>query len=375
MQLPLAQATAEPLSGDYRLVVCSIGQATPASAKSIALGLGVPVQRVLDALYRAPAILVDNIPFDTAQQMQDLLDTLGYDTRVEHCQQPSAVQAECFDIAAYITDEQHYDRIVAELARFLGTDESEASRLLTTPPGIVIGNVTQATLDALTGRLGEGVELIASNPATALYDLFLAVDSADQARRTCQELRRRGYSLIADQGCVLIDMSKPEADRLWSSFQRANTLRVINQDFLRFDLVLTEPGSGLSDAAHRVLSELAGIPDHIIPRLFEATPVTLVEALPKGQLERFMLAFSEAGLSVRADLISFMHLGLKITRTAQPSLLNQTLRSLGLLDTKRNHLPELPFQLPCVLPELQARVIRYALRTAGTEAELVEVSA
>lgn len=363
-----------PAEGDYRLVVCSIGKATPASAKSIALGLGVSVQSVLNALYRAPSILVDRVTFDIAEQMQSLLASLGYETRIDACDQPLAPADEYFDIAAYITDVQAYDRILDELARFLGTTVADASHLLTTPPGVILGNVSQATLTALRERLGYGIELIASNPNTARYSVFLTVDSPEQAQRTGLELRRRGYQPIADQGCVLIDLDKPQADALWSAFQKANTLRVINQDFLRYDLVLTEPGQGATAEACTALEEQAGIPGHIIPKLFANTPITLIEALPNQQLHATLLALTQAGLHVRADLISFMPLGLKIIHTREPRQLQHTLQSLGLLDSSHTTLPPLPFQLPYALPELQARVVRSALQASGTNAELVELA-
>ena len=363
-----------PAEGEYRLVVTSIGTATPASAKSIALGLGVSVQSVLNALYRAPSILVDRVSVDIAEQMQTLLASLGYETRIDSSDQPLTPADGYFDIAAYITDVQAYDRILDELARFLGTTAAETSHLLTSPPGIILGNVSQATLTALRDRLGDGIELIASNPKTARYSVFLTADSPEQAQRTGLELRRRGYQPIADQGCVLIDLDKTQADALWSAFQKANTLRVINQDFLRYDLVLTEPGQGATADACAALGDLAGIPEHIIAKLFANTPITLIEALPNEHLQSTLLALTQAGLSVRADLISFMPLGLKITHTREPRQLQRTLQSLGLLDVAQTTLPALPFQLPYALPELQARVVRGALEASGTAAELVEIA-
>lgn len=370
------QATSHsiPTRGDYRVVVRSIGQAAPASAKSIALGLGVSLQSVLDVLYRAPSVLVNQISFDLAEQMQELLTGLGYEIQVEPCSQPFIPVGEKYDIAGYITDVQAYDRVLSELGSFLGMTAADTSKLLTTPPGVILGSVSQATLTALAKRLGDGIELIASNPQTARYSVFSATDSVEQAQRTRLELHRRGYAPIANQGCLLVDLDKSEADKLWFAFQKTNTLRIINQDFLRFDVVMTEPGQGLTPEANTVLRDLIGIPEHIIPKLFTNTPITLIEALPNQQVQSTLLSLTKAGLCVRADLISFTPLALKITDTRAPRQLQRTLQSLGLLDSMKGVLPELPFQLPYALPELQARVVHSALEAAGTVAELVEVS-
>ncbi|WP_028671780.1 hypothetical protein [Saccharospirillum impatiens] len=368
-----ASPQATPTTGDHRLVICSIGRATPASAKSIAIGLGVSVQSVLSAIYQAPSTLVDKVSPEVAEQLQSLLTSLGFETRIDPCSHPLTPANELIDIAGYITDVRAYDHILSALAQFLGTTPEESARLLNTPPGIILGSVSQATLAALRERLGTGIELIESNPQTARYSVFMTDNGTGQSRRTSLELRRRGYQPIADQGCVLIDLDKPRADALWSAFQKANTLRVINQDFLRYNLVLTGPGDGATPGACHVLQEQAGIPEHIIPKLFTNTPITLIEALPSKTLESTLLALTKAGLSVRADLISFMPLGLSITHTREPRQLRQTLHSLGLIDSSRT-LPALPFKLPYALPELQARVVRSVLEATGTSTELVEVA-
>jgi hypothetical protein len=369
-----ASLTTTPTAGDHRLVVCSIGRATPASAKSIAIGLGVSVQSVLNALYRAPSVLVDRVSPDIAEQMQSLLTSLGFETRIDPCSQPLTPASEFIDIAGYITDVDAYDHILNELSLFLGTSSEEAARMLNTPPGIILGSVSQATLTALSERLGNGIELIASNPQTALYSVFMTASGNEQSQRIHLDLRRRGYQPVSEHGCVLIDLDKTRADNLWTAFQKANTLRVINQDFLRYNLVLTEPGDGATAEACDVLQKLAGIPEHIIAKLFTNTPITLIEALPSESLESTLLALTNAGLCVRADLISFMPLGLTITHTRNPRQLQSTLHSLGVLGDTQKILPSLPFNLPYALPELQARVIRSALEASGTSAELVEVA-
>ena len=82
----------------------SVGTASPSSAASVALGLGVPVIDVVKAFYRAPSILVDNQPEQTAQNMAKLLTELGFETKAECNSLPFTNAQALLDVAVYIED-------------------------------------------------------------------------------------------------------------------------------------------------------------------------------------------------------------------------------------------------------------------------------
>jgi hypothetical protein len=80
-----------------------------------------------------------------------------------------------------------------------------------------------------------------------------------------------------------------------------------------------------------------------------------------------------SGLEIRADLISFQHLGVEITDASRPRAVSDALQALG-IEARARDLCDLPYRLPVSLPELQARVLRESLAGAGARAELIDLT-
>lgn len=369
MKKAIATADLAASGNAYRIVFQSIGSASPGNAAAIAIGLGVSVGSVMEALYRAPSVLVDGLSHEVGTQMQTLLSELGCKVMLEAHDAPLPDDPRLFDVALHIEDTARYSAIATALAVFLGTTPDEAARLISTPPGVILGKVSDATITALRDRLGEGASLIASEPDAALYDIFLAPCDRSVTARLLGDLRRRGWQPLAETGCLLAGLTRSEADTLWSAHQRITELRVVNREFLRFDLVLT--GGLPSPASTRALIEVAGIPAHIVPRLFEETDITVMEALPNKAMTSAMERLTSAGLEIRADLITFLHLGVEITDAPQPRAISQALNAMG-IETSETQLRRLPYRLPYHMPELQARMLRDTLECSGARASLID---
>lgn len=370
-----AVATANPAESDevahdpYRVIISSVGTATPQSAASIAIGLGVPVQRVLEAFYRAPTVLVDGLSSEMADHMVSLLNGIGCSVSAESEAEAIPAQSKLFDVALYISDTARFAEITSALATFLGASDEQAAKLISTPPGIVLGSVSAATVDALAGRLGDGAELTRADPDAAVYDVFLGQCDYHIRRRLFSDLKTRGFSPVAEAGCILGGLNKLDADRLWAAHKAGGQLAVVNREFLRFDIVLT--GGALDEKSHMALTEIAGIPDRFVAQVFDALPITIVEAVRQCELEEMMTALTAAGLDVRADLVTFLHLGLEITDAPGAVSVGKLLTSLGLKQPATGRL-NLPLRLPFHFPEVQARVLRDTLIAQGLEVDLID---
>ncbi len=357
-----------PVAERHRVVIASVGTASPESARSVAVGLGVPVQNVLEAFYKAPTVLVDGLNGETAQQMAGLLGSIGCDVSVQQELDPAPAPAMLYDVALYVSDTGRYGEICKALAGFVGTNEEEAAKLVSTPPGIVLGDVSEATADALQARLGDGAELILSRPEKALYELFLAEVDAPMRSRMLSDLRNRGFKPVAEEGCILTGLDKETADQLWSAHRAGGRIQIVNRDFLRFDIVLT--GGSDTPKARSALNLVAGVPEDIVPQLFAEMPITVMEAVPSRDLEASVSALTEAGLQLRADLVTFLHLGLQVTGSDDARMTLQALTSLGLW--KQASMPQLPWRAPWHMPELQARILRDTLESAGAHVDLID---
>ena len=333
------------------------------------MGLNVPVATAMEALYRAPSVLVDGLSRDIGDQMLKLLSDLGCVVTLDPNSAAPIKEAQLFDVALHVSDVARFGDISSALAAFLGTSAEEAGRLLSTPPCIVLGKVSSATIDAMATRLGEGVDLIASDADAALYDVFLASCDASVRARLFDDLRRRGLQPLAEDGRILAGLRKQEADALWSTHQRIKELRVVNRDFLRFDLVMT--GGDFSDAAEEALIHVAGIPQAIVPRLFDGQDITVMHAVDHNALPDALERLTAAGLTIRADLVTFLHLGLEITKAPRARDTVETLRAIGVEATEAV-LRRLPYRLPYHMPELQARMVREMLERSGAQVEFID---
>lgn len=362
-----------PNTGSYRVLVKSVGSALPSVTAKIAAGLGLPVSAVISRLYRAPTILVDEVDQPVALHLSSFLNDLGYQTEVQNSAEPAPAQASLYDVAIYIEDTRQLEHAVKSLAHFVGMSEAEASGMIMSPPGVVLGSVSEATVQAFIEKMGSTVSVISSIPEAARYDFFVGEAPEVVRKRLHADMVNAGLTMTGQPGLVATDIDHATSREFWKRYQATGALRVVNRDFLRFDLLLlgTETAGAPTPEQIELLQNRAGIPPEMISEVFRELPITLLEAVPSGEIAEQMEAFAETGLKVRADLITFQMLGLKVLSFSNRTALQQSMEEFGLLQ-RGEVLPRPPFQIPGVMPELQAKVIRAALEDAGARVAFVE---
>jgi len=359
-------ACAEPLQ---RILIKSVGSAKPSSASAVATGLGLPAATVVSCLYRAPAILVDKISVSIANNLKGLLCDIGYDVEIQGTDDPTPEPAQLFDVAVYINNERKLTKVTESIASFIGMSEEDASKALLNPPYIMLGAVSQATVDALRNMIEGDALLVASEQGGACYDLFLSEGGSDVViRRIHEDLANADITLSAESGLIASDIDPKRIEPIWNRYRASGLLRMINRDFLRFDITLQNLESPLNSEQKQRLQQLVGIPADIIDEVCDSTPVALFESVAYHELDSLMQAFSQDHLPVQADLITFQMLGIEIKRADNlPKMIN-VLHGLGV--SGLNEHISLPFRLPNDYPELQARVIRSTLEDLGVDAAL-----
>ncbi len=369
----MASATSSNDDSQYRIIVNSVGNAKPATTAAIAKGLGLSTAVVVSRLYRAPAVLVEGVEENVARKMVALLCGIGYQAEFQDISQPAPPRMPLYDVAVYVEEVDRFLPTVTAISEFIGISEADATNMLLSPPGIVLGSVSEATVKAFSSRLGDGVSIISSVPAEARYTLFLDSTAEIVRQRILDEMREAGITLVAERGLVAVDVDHGTAHTLWSRHQATGMMRVVNTDFLRFDLVCTGIASGFEQCSQdqvKLLESLVGIPPDFTPEVLHSLPLTLLEAVPNGKVEHYMTELANVGLVMRAELISFQFLRLRILTAADPVATLNVLSGYGVF--AEQVLPRPPFTLKSMLPELQAKLVKAALENSGAEVEFVE---
>lgn len=361
-------------SQQFRVIVTSIGTAAPTASVAIASGLGLPISTVVSRLYSAPAILIDGIDKSIAKGMVKLLSSIGYEAEAQDSTLPAPLPSPLYDVAIYINDARQFQHAIEIVSNFTGMSEDDTSRMIMSPPGVVLGAVSEAIVEALKKRFNDGVSILASRPASACYHLFLTQDKgATIHSRILKDIEKAGLSLLNSTGLVATHVNHKDAQNLWRRYQASGLIRIVNEEFLRFDLVLEKSlASELVKTNHvELLEELAEIPADMAAKVLEAAPITLLESVPSSEIQDKMTAFSKAGLSVRADMITFQLLALQVLSVSNSAAIKQVLEQFQLHEAGCP-LPHVPFTLQGFMPELRARVIRCALEDTGANIGFVE---
>ncbi|WP_187410909.1 pectate lyase [Saccharophagus sp. K07] len=356
-------------SGTHGVLIQSVGTATLTSAAAVAKGLGISAAEVINCLYRAPAVLVDKVEQKIAEQLSRLLTDIGYEVTVIDDTSAIPKNNELFDVALYLKDASQLPEATRKLSKFIGMSEEEASKMLLQPPGMALGSVSEATVNAFREFMGDTVDMIAAPQADARYDVFLGECPTIVQKRLLEDLTAAGIPLSANSGLIATGVERSAIDPIWQRHKTNGALRIIQQDFLRFDVVLQQaPNAPLSNEQRRVLEDIVEIPQDIADEVVASAPVTLLESIPSREVPCILEALAQAQLTVAAELITFQALGLKITACAQTAAVNAVLNAFGIPHTFRRA-PEI---LPNAYPEIQARVIRDALERAGASVELLK---
>ena len=361
-------------SNQFRILIKSIGNAQPAASVAIAKGLNLPTTVVVSRLYSAPSILIDSIDETVAKDITKLLSGLGFEAEVQKTTLPEPTAPVLYDVAIYIKDARQFQYATQKIAEFTGIIEDDAAKMILSPPGVILGSVSKATVDSLSNQLGEEISVLSSQPDKARYHLFLSQDGGETLhKRILEDLKSTGLTLCDTSGLIATGIDHSTARVLWQRHQASGLLRIVNEDFLHFDLVLhpSETNKPLNQTQKNTLQQLAGIPTEMSDEVFNAAPITLLESVPQRDIAQYLTAFAQAGLTVQANLITFQVLGLEVTSLSDPMSTQQALEGFG-LHHQGSPLPKAPFLLPGVMPELQARITRAALEDTGANLSFVE---
>lgn len=333
----------------YDLFVVGPGRGTPRAAGILAQALGLPIEVVVDAIYRAPGRLVPSLPIAEARKLLKIIEPLELDLALLPVNE-APPRGPVRDVAAELLDLDAADAVAEALARFLGLGAAAALDLLLTPPGIILGNVTSATVAALAEILPSGaVQLQEIEPDTARYALFAASLTPQQAG-ILRGQANRGATLGADGSALILGLSRGEADALWRRLHAPEKIKLVPEALLRFGIMLHQAPAHAAPA----LFALAGVPPEDYAILAQALPVQIESGLSLASVQTKLAAYAHEGLVATAELETFSFIRLEVLSASAAAL-----ASVGLAG-------RLPL-LTAPLPRPRARLLRHRLELAGGE--------
>lgn len=362
-----------PTDGEHRLVVRSIGSASPKLHTALARVLPQSSQHLLGCLYRAPAVLVDDISEQLGEHLCSLLGEAGLELELQHRDEPFVPGQGDREVAVFVDDVSRFRELAAEVAQFLGCELGRAAATLWASPALLVGSVSDATVDALRARLEPlGAQLDVSSPATARYDL-LVVDPTPGARaRVLGVLRALGLPPLDHGPLVARDLDRDQADAVWARLDRGAPVRMLDQAFQRFDVRLDAAHDG--PALRRHLVERVGMPAKVLDQVLRRLPVVLDPGVRHCELAEHLHALTELGAQASAHLVTFQTFDLVIDRATNPTEAAQILATL----TERPAaelvaaLRRPPVRIDGPFPAVRARWMQHELRRASARARLEE---
>lgn len=359
-------------TSSYRLTVVSIGTATATAAKVIASGLNAPVEKVAEKLYRAPSVLAENLTQEMGQQLATLIQNMGIEIKIESNDLPPPLPSELFDISIQIADIQYLPQIVEQLSPFLGVDEASVVSLLITPPAIILGSVSTATLSSLNNRLNfPGVTIVSSRPISAKYDLISAPLTMHQSQQLNRFLQRLQLSLRNNENLCLTNLDYSTAQSIWKHFGHNLPLKIINQEFYRYDLLLNSLPPPTEKAAQKYLQETIGISPDDYPSVQPHLPLVIKESMSHIDANTQEAEFAMNGLDIEKVNITFQRLRIQIHEAKDIASVNSLLQQLGLMDAPLKTLPYITQDTS----ETYARFAKYLLESSGASVSYQECAA
>ena len=353
----------------YRLTILSIGTATASAVKVIASGLNLPAEKVAEKLYRAPSVLAENLTRNICLQLASLIQNMGIEIKIESNDLPPPLPSELFDISIQITDIHYLPQVVEQLTPFLGIDEASVVSLLITPPAIILGSVSTATLSSLNNRLNfPGVTIVSSRPISAKYDLISAPLTTHQTQQLNRFLQRLQLSLDNNEHLCLTDLDYTTAQSIWKHFGHNLPLKIINQEFYRYDLLLNALPTTKEKVAQQYLEETIGISPNDYPSIQPHLPLVIQESISHIDAHAREAEFAMHGLNIEKVNITFQRLRIQIHEAKDFSSVDSLLQQLGLMDAPLKTLPYITRDTS----ETYARFAKYLLESRGASVSYQE---
>ena len=345
----------------YNVIIESVGTAKPSVSKILAEGLSLPIEFVTQTIYKAPALLFREVDTDLAENSKKLLTQLGLEVSINETTEIRDFQNEQVEVCVYIDNITKLPEINQQLAEFLGSDIKTSLSLLMNEPAIVLGGVSIATAEALSKRID--AEVIISNPKADLYTIEIISKDHINIAQIKDYVKQANLNLIDNK--YIIDVTYEQAQIIWKRFQSNQVVKIINQSFRRFEIVLESIDADQPNVK-KSLIELTGMPENIVDEVIQELPIQLDESISYAAVAEKLKMYKKVGLNCEAYAIPFSLCNIVIEQLNNTTQVNEIL--INYFD--KNTLPianSTNWKSQKPINQLLARFISYQLHLINCE--------
>lgn len=357
--------------GACRLMIQSVGTATPAVSLALAHALPFSREHLARCVYQAPAVLLNGIERQEADTLCEVLARTGLEVSVDDVDRPLIVGGPEYEVSIHIEDNARFRDTASELARFIGCTPARAVELLCASPAIVLGQVSWSTVQALRARMENlGARLDVSKVAEARYDVFIDAQQEHLRQRLQHELAKRGAECFKEGPLLASNINREVANSLWQRSGSQKGWCLLDQAFQRFDIWLEE--SAISQGAEDAIVACTGMPKELIPRVNAALPFLLLESIASADASAALASLNEAGVRAAARLITLVKWDLDVHSVQDPRAAIQIIHRISGKDDAAflNAISRPPAKLKVGFTLARARWLVSELAAVGCRTEL-----
>lgn len=284
-------ATELSSSSRLSLVLVSTGPAAKLAAGTVAQHLGIAHETALARLCDAPSVLAEVIEPELARRLADLLRSFGLRVRLDD----SAGQTVRFDLSIQLALPVRIQRAVRLVAEQTGLPAEQVERQLRRPGGVVLTGLERAEVDRLQAGLARSgsLSLIESDPASAVYDVFLPDQDMNEA--LSDRLRMMGAEPDPITGAVAAGLDRALCDHLLGR-DKAPGLLALSRAFQRYDMYLSRATGWVTSDLADFLVARTGLPRSRFEVLSERLPLRIETGLTHAAARQFRADYASIGL-------------------------------------------------------------------------------
>lgn len=278
-------------SARLRLVLASAGPTGRLAAGVLAQHLGVSPAAALVMIDEAPTVLAEAIDPEAALRLAGLLRSFGMRVRID----PAETRPEALDLSIQISLPVRMQRTIRLVAEETGLEAGAVAQGLQQPGGLVLSGLARADVARFTARLGRlgSLTLVESDPATAIYDVFLP--DGDMTEALSDRLRMLGVEADPITGAVAAGLDRALCAHLQSRVT-APKLLVLDRAFQRYDMYLARAKGWVTQKLADFLVARTGLPRSRFEVLSESLPLQIERGLTYATARQFRADYASIGL-------------------------------------------------------------------------------